>query len=303
MGVKLKNIILIGAGAVGTLIANRMVKFPGISFYAAADEKRIRRYRQEGIFFNGEKLPLQFITPAEASAIPTADLIILAVKTIHLPDALKVAAPFTGKNTVFLPFLNGITAPELIADAFPENTVLSGFFLGHASVREKNSIRHDGTGTFFCGGEPSALKAVFQLFTAAKINTELPEDMAHAVWKKFILNVGINQVQAAYHADYGTVQNSPELLKICRQLMLEAISVAEAEGVAHTDKMLSPAMQVILSMPPDVKTSMLQDIQAQRATEVDAFAGTVCAKAAAYGIPTPVNQKILELIKNPTVQR
>lgn len=293
---ELKNIILLGAGAVGTLIAEKLIKMPGISFYAAADQGRVKRYRAEGIFFNGEKLPLNFLAPEEKADFDHADLIIAATKTASLPEALENVVPFTGKNTIFLPLLNGISASDVIAARFPECTVLSGFFLGHASVREGNSIRHDGCGTFYCGGEADALEAVRKLFQHAAINVELPADMTHAIWKKFVLNVGINQTQAAFDADYGTIQRTPELLEYCRELIREAIAIAVAEGVSGTDSMLEPAMEVILSMPPQVKTSMLQDVQAGRQTEVDAFAGTICARAAIHGIPVPRNQEVLKII-------
>ncbi len=291
----LKNILLLGAGAVGVLIAEKLCRMPGINFAAAADPGRITRYRRDGIFFNGEKLPLSFISPGDD--FPAADLVIVTTKTTALPEALEICHDFTDKNTIFLPFLNGITAKEVISSRFPGNCVLEGFFIGHASVRCGNFITHDGCGTFCCGGEKTALEMVEKLFAQAKINIEFPPDMQHAIWKKFILNVGINQVQAAFGANYGEVQKSPELMVFCKELMLEAINVAQAENVADTGKMLAPAIEIISSMPPDVKTSMLQDIQAERKTEIEAFAGTVCAKAEIYGIPVPRNREVYNIIR------
>jgi 2-dehydropantoate 2-reductase len=273
----MKNIILLGAGAIGVLLAEKLCRRPGINFAAAADAGRVERYRKDGIFFNGNRLPLKFISPADD--FPEADLIIAATKTTALSEALGSIRPFTGKNTVFLPFLNGITATEVIQNAFSENDAAEGFFIGHASVREKNRITHDGCGTFCIGGSTPRLKDIEHLLKTSGINVDIPENMAHAVWKKFVLNVGINQTQAFFNADYGEVQKSETMLAFCKELMLEALAVAEAENIPGTDSMLEYAINIILSMPGNVKTSMLQDVQAGRVTEIDAFAGTLCAKA------------------------
>lgn len=289
----LRHIVLLGAGAVGVLPAEKLLKLPGITLTAAADKERVQRYRQDGIFFNGEKLPLSFAAPGEMSGMPPADLIIVATKTTTLSAALENVALLTGSNTIFLPLLNGITAHEVIGRRFPGNTVLRGYFLGHASVREKNFIRHDGVGTFFCGGENTALTKVTDLFDQSGINNAIPENMDHAVWKKFILNVGINQTQAMFYADYGAVQRDAKLLDYCKNLMLEAAAVAQAENIYGTGEMISAAMEVILTMPENAKTSMLQDVLAHRPSEIDAFAGTLSAKAEKLGIPTPYNNEVL----------
>ena len=293
----LSDIVLLGAGAVGILPAAKLLTLTDVKLTAAADCRRIERYRRDGIFFNGEKLPLTFISPAEAEAQFPADLIIVATKTTALEEALENVAPLTGKNTIFFPVLNGISAPELISRRFPGNIVLRGFFLGHASVREGNHIRHDGVGCFFCGGEAGAVNKLRELFDRAGIKLEVPADIDHAIWKKFILNVGINQTQAMFYADYGAVQRDEQLLDYCRKLMEEAAAVAEAENISGTNEMIADGMQVVLTMPENVKTSMLQDMLAHRPSEVDAFAGTLCAKARKYGIPTPLNDEVFAEIR------
>ena len=80
--------------------------------------------------------------------------------------------------------------------------------------------------------------------------------------------------------------------------MNEAAAVANAENISGTGEMIEAAMQVVTSMPENVKTSMLQDALAHRPSEVDAFAGTLCAKARKYGIPTPLNDEVFAEIRS-----
>ena len=294
---KEKHIVLLGAGAVGVLPAVKLLAREDLRLTAAADSQRVERYRRDGIFFNGKKIPLDFASPEEMSGLPPAELVIIATKTPSLEEALVNIMPLVNEMTILLPLLNGITASDIIQKHFPRNIVLKGYFLGHASVRENNHISHDGVGTFFIGGDSGAAAATFKLFTSSGINTELPEDIISAMWKKFVLNVGVNQTQAVFKADYGTMQKSQELLAYARSLMQEAVHVANAEHVSGTDSMVEDAMKVILDMPGNVKTSMLQDVLAGRITEVDAFAGTICQKAALHKIPVPFNQDVLDKLK------
>lgn len=294
---KEKHIVLLGAGAVGVLPAVKLLVRKNLRLTAAADSLRVERYRRDGIFFNGRKIPFDFASPDEMSGLPPAELVIIATKTPSLEEALVNIIPLVDEKTILLPLLNGITASDVIKKHFPRNTVLKGYFLGHASVRENNRISHDGIGTFFIGGDKGAVTETYKLFTDAAINTVIPEDITSAMWKKFVLNVGVNQTQAVFKADYGTMQKTPELLSYARKLMQEAVQIAEAENVSNTENMVEDAMKVILEMPGNVKTSMLQDVLAGRETEVDAFAGTICQKAARYQIPAPFNQDVLDKLK------
>ena len=180
--------------------------------------------------------------------------------------------------------------------------MLKGFFLGHASVRENNRISHDGVGVFCIGGEDhAAVTQAAEILQNAGVGVDVPDDILSAMWKKFVINVGVNQTQAVFKADYGAVQNSPALLDYTKNLMQEAVLIAQAEKVADTQCMIDNAMKVILEMPGDVKTSMLQDVLAGRETEVDAFAGTICLKAEKYNIPVPFNREVLDKIKNKNI--
>ncbi len=288
------HVVLLGAGAIGVLPAALLVKDPSIKLSVAADAQRVARYREEGIFLNDEKLPFDYVSPEELTA---ADLVLVATKMPALAGALDNVAPAVTEKTVFLPLLNGISAYDVIKSRFPQNPVLKGFHLGHASVRIGNRITHDGVGTIYCGGEKSALEFAVDILKSAGVDVEAPEEFEVAMWQKFILNVGINQTQAFYRADYGQVQRSPEMLRFAWDLMEEAVAVGRACGVALGDEVIESAMMVICKMPSTVKTSMLQDVENGRTTEVDAFAGMVCRLAEKFNIDVPKNRLVLEKVR------
>ena len=288
------HVVLLGAGAIGVLPAAQLANFPGVKLSVAAEGERLERYRREGIFLNGKLLPFDFVSPDELIA---ADIIIVATKVPALESALECVAPAVAAKTIFLPLLNGISASGIIQSRFPQAQVLKGFHLGHASVRQGNQITHDGVGTIYCGGEGNALKFVADLLKSAGVDLETPENIEIAMWQKFVLNVGINQTQAFFRADYGTVQKDPKMLRMAWDLMEEAVAVGRACGVALGDEVIDSAMMVICKMPGNVKTSMLQDVENNRITEVDAFAGVVCSLAEKFEIDVPNNKMVLQKIK------
>lgn len=80
-------------------------------------------------------------------------------------------------------------------------------------------------------------------------------------------------------------------------LMQEAIHVAQAVGINQTETLLPWCLDFIKNMPSAFKSSMLQDIEAGRQTEIDLFAGTVCELGDAHQVDTPYNRLFLKLIR------
>lgn len=292
-----KKILLLGAGAVGVLPAAAFLSIPAVDFRVVADAERIQRYQRDGIYLNGKLLPLRYMVSGTEDF--TADLVLIAVKGWSLEEALPLLRPHVGKHTVLLPLLNGINAPDVIRKQYPDSIILNGFFLGHASVRTGNSIMQDGIGAFYFGSEPEdheILEQTAQLCKTAGVNVDVPADFRSALWKKFILNVGINQTQAYYRAGYGIVQQSKEMMDFATALMKEAATVAEAEGITNTDDMILSGLDTIRSMPPEVQTSMLQDVLSGRNTEIDSFAGELIRRGKKNNVPTPLNEMVFKHI-------
>ena len=286
--------VVIGAGAIGMLCAAPLAKTEGVSLRVAASGERLNRLREHGLYLNGQPLQAEFTS---GNGGRTADFILIATKAAGYQDALELAAEFAGPQTVIVPLLNGISAEETAKRRFPGNKVVRGFFLGHASVRNGNRIEHDGVGTFYFGttasDAPETVRRTAELFRRAGISCAVPEDMRAALWKKFVLNIGVNQATAHFRADYGELQRNPSRIEFTMRLMREASAVAEKLGVADAAEMPEAAMQTILAMPGNVKTSMFQDVEAGRPTEIALFAGTICRLGRETGVPTPLNDEIL----------
>ena len=295
----IQDAALVGLGAIGILYAAQIsTRAPG-SLRVIADAARIARYKSDPPSFNGRRLDLNYVTPENPG--PPADLVLIAVKSTALRAVIPVIAPFLTPNTQILPLLNGITAQDILADAFGWPRVLYGFVYCESSMRNGNAVVQGGGDKLIFGEATNTppsprVQAVADFLQRLGIRHDVPADMRAAQWKKYILNIGINQSQAVLRRPNGGIQRDPEALRFARDLMNEAAAVGAALGVAGAADVPAWAESVILKASPENRTSMLQDVEAGRVPEIDIFAETVCRLGREHGIATPANDRVLRVL-------
>jgi 2-dehydropantoate 2-reductase len=293
----IRHAALWGLGAVGTMLAARILPRlrPGETFRVIADAGRIARYRRTPPTFNGVPLRPDYADPARPDpGAPPADLLLVAVKTAALPAARDALSPFAVPGTLVLPLLNGLSARDRLAADFGEATTLHGLVFCNSAMRNGRDVTQSGALTVQLGGPPDAARRAAGWLDAHGVPAEIPPDMRAALWRKFILNVALNQAEAATGLPHGPLLASPDAMRLFHALAGEAAAVAAAEGVPGAPRLAREALDALSLLTPDGKTSMLQDVEAGRPPEVDAFAGEIVARAARHCIPVPANQSILD---------
>ena len=304
-----ERIVFAGLGAVGCSYAAALAQ-AGFSPRVLAGGERAERLRQ-GVLLNGkERLFFRLIAPGEPFE---ANLLIFATKYYQLPQAIEDARSCVGPDTVLLSLLNGVGAEEQLSAAFPGRTVLYGRVAGLTANRTPGRLERGTLGSWKLGlakNDPDApdpaVTAALALCRAAGIPAQAPEDMLHAVWWKLMCNAGLNQCSAVLRADYGVFQRIPEARQMMLSAMEEVRLVAPAAGVRLLPEEMDEYLAAVDRMEPWGKTSMLQDIEAGRPTEVDVLAGSVLRCGAQLGVPTPINQflyrqiKVLERLGSPS---
>jgi len=298
---RFERVFVCGLGALGAMYAARLAEAPGTTVRVIADPARIARYRAGGVTVNGTPLAVDYLRPDEAA--PPADLILVGVKRHQLDAAIAAIRPFVGPDTVILSLLNGLDSEAVIAHSLDLPPLLLTMVVGVDAVREGLAVRYGHPGIIVFGEphptvEPSPrLAAVRELFERAGLACRVPADMRRELWWKFMLNVGVNQVSAVLRAPYGTFQTVAAARDLVRAACREVVAIAGPEGVALDATDIESAFPIINGLDPAMKTSMLQDIEAGRKTEVEMFAAMVIALGRRHGVPTPVNQTLFDLIR------
>lgn len=293
----IKTVDIVGLGALGVMYADFFTKKLGKEkVRILADKERIERYQKEQITFNGEVCDFQYCDAAKESR--PSELMLFAVKYGALETAMEENAHLVGENTVLLSVLNGIRSEEDLGKKFGREKVVHCIAQKMAAMKEGNAAVCTNKGELAIGvldgGREENLAAVKDFFDRTGFAYSCPADMRHAMWGKLLCNVGVNQTVSLLKGTYRDVQQEGEAREMMKAAMRETILVANAEGVALSDKDMADWIAVIDGLNPDGEPSMRQDSKAGRKTEVVLFAGTICELGKKHGIHTPVNDMFLE---------
>ena len=293
------QIAIIGAGALGAIYGSLLYERDPDSVCFIASGARYDRLKRDGIVVNGTPYLIPVTKPAESTP---ADVLIVAVKHHHLDQAIVEMKQSIGSRTTILSVMNGIDSEERIGAVYGMDRVLYGLALGIDAVRNGNAIGYTNQGRILFGERTNAplsdrVKLIQNLFEQAGIAHTIPPDMIRSLWFKYMINVGVNQVSAVNRASYGTLRSSEQAKYLMDAALREVISIARAVQVDLSESDIGEWYKVLETLDPVGKTSMLQDVEAGRKTEVEMLAGTVMELGKRYGVPTPVNQKLFDALK------
>ena len=295
----LDKIAIIGAGALGAVYGSILYKMCPESVCFIAGGGRYDRLKRHGVVVNGKRYGIAVVKPEEATP---ADLLIVAVKHHRLDQAIVDMQAAIGTHTIILSVMNGIDSEERIGAVYGMDKVVYGLTLGIDAVREDNAISYHNQGRILFGEEKNSeetdrVRRIRELFTRVGIAHLIPPDMIRSLWFKYMINVGANQVSAVLRANYGTLRSSAAARELMDSAMSEVIAIARARSVDLSERDIGEWYQVLEPLYAAGKTSMLQDVEAGRTTEVEMLAGMVIELGQRHGIPTPVNQQLYDELK------
>lgn len=297
----IENVIICGIGAIGSIYADKINRYNSEKLRVLVDKERLEKYTTNPKIFNGEPLVFNYILPDDKSF--RADLIIIATKFDGLNEVIKNIENFVTGDTIIISLLNGVTSEDFIARKYGWNHLPIAYYIGHSAMRYGNEITHDGVNKIVFGvKDPSktdiaVIDTVKKYFDKTGINYAAPDDMLHAYWLKFLLNVSTNQPSAVLRMTFGDMQKNGKFIEFMKNIAQEVVNIAKAEGVQNTECMCDEALAALKKMTACGKTSMLQDVESKRKTEVELFAGTVIEFGKKHGIPTPYNTVLKEMIE------
>lgn len=296
---KIEKVSLIGLGAIGSVYASKFYDKDPESITIIANKERKEKMKQ-GVLINNKTYYFNCVLPEEECE--PADLVLIAVKFHHLEQTIKDIRNHVGSNTIILSLLNGISSEEIIGNVYGMDKMLYSMCMAIDALREDGKVSYTNLGQIYYGEKENKtlspkVKAVKEAFDEVGIETVIPENMWEKLWWKFMINVGANQVSAVLTTPYGELRSMKETKELMASAMKEVIAVAKEEGVNLREEQITEFFKVLQQLSPENKTSMLQDIEAHRKTEVEIFAGSVCELGRKHGISTPVNETLYRMIR------
>jgi 2-dehydropantoate 2-reductase len=294
---------VVGCGAVGSLFAANLAQLDDVEVWAYDVSKaHVDAINSQGLRLTGAGDVVGRLTATmDAAALPPCDFGIVATKAMHTEGAIAATAHAFGDGAVAT-VQNGVGNEEVVARHVAR--VIRGTTFPAGKILEPGVVQWDVKGDTTLGPfepQPAAADAIAQLADACTrggMPTEAVADARPAQWRKVIFNAATNPVGALTGLSHGRVCERPDLRALISALVDEGKAVAAAQGIvldADPEELIDHAAKPEVAY--DHKASMLQDVEARRATEIDFLNGGIGRFGRALGVPTPRNDAITQLVK------
>jgi 2-dehydropantoate 2-reductase len=236
----------------------------------------------------------------DVGAAGCADLILLCVKSYDTESAAAALAPAVGRNTVILSLQNGVDNAEKIARLFgPERTAPAVVYVG-AQVVAPAVIEHSSGGRLVLGSRGRAgIGAVAHMARAlesAAIPCEISTDIERELWRKLLWNAPFCAISTLTRSNVEEILRAELLVKLASECMEEVRMAAAGVGIRLEPRWFDEILQFSAGLGP-FKPSMLQDFEARKPLEYDAFNGVVVRLLRQGGKPGPVNQLFFAMLQ------
>lgn len=298
------KIAVIGAGAMGSLFGGRLALAGHDVRLVDVNAPHIAAINRDGLRLDLDQgvSVVRAITAGTADAFAgPVDLLLVFTKGYHTAAALAAAAQLVGPGTWALTLQNGLGTGERIAAALPGVPVAIGMTDVPADLKGPGHVGSHGKGHVRLwsqsGAADPALDRIAVALGEAGIEAHADPEVATAIWEKVIFNTVMNPVAALTRQTVGGMAGHPDGRPLAEAILGEAFAVAAACGVAVDQARVRAIIDHAWREHGPHQPSMLQDVLAGRATEIDSIAGQLAERGAAHGVPVPVLDTLTRLVR------
>ncbi|MEW6171418.1 MAG: 2-dehydropantoate 2-reductase [Candidatus Omnitrophota bacterium] len=297
------KIAIVGPGAIGSLFASFISKVHQDIWLIDKKELRVKLIQEKGIIVEGVsgKHQAKVNITCDLAQVGKVDLLVIAVKAYDTKQAIEFSRSLVGEDSLVLTLQNGIGNAEIISEAVGQEKVIVGVTNQGATLISDGHINHAGIGETIIGridGKiPVQLRQIREIFNKAGFETRISRDIKGILWSKLIINVGINAITAITRLNNGKITEFEGTRRVLESAVNEAVKVAKKKRIKLIyDDPLAKVEAVCEATSTNI-SSMLQDVLKNKKTEIDFINGAITRQAQNLGIPTPVNNILVDLIK------
>ncbi len=296
------RIAVMGAGAVGGYFGAKLALAGNeVSFIARGAHLETMQRHGLGIrSFQGDFHVRNATFTTSPRDAGSADLVLFCVKSYDTERVANSLAPLIRADTTILSLQNGIDNPDKIARCCPTSGALAGVVYIGSRVLQPGTIEHATGGRIVFGelggsvGERT--KAVEQTLASAKIPCEMSTDIRRAMWRKLVWNAAFCAIACLTRTTVREIVESESLTKLAVACMTEVLAAAKTQGFSLEPAVIDETLAFSRTLG-DFKPSMLQDLEAGKPLEYEAFNGIVLKTLNEIGTDAPINQVFYGTLK------
>lgn len=298
------NIAVIGAGAMGCLFGAKLNQIPKNNVLLVDTwEEHVQKINAEGLHIESEDGVEQIAVKAAlaSDALVPADLVIIFTKSQHTRTALEGVQGVFRADTLALTLQNGLGNAEKLARYVPMEQILVGTTTFPSDIVDPGRIRTEGGGKTRMMSADGVRRlhtdAIADMFDQAGLNCVVVNDIYVSIWEKVAFNAALNSLCAVTRLPVGGIGGTEEGRRLAITVAAEVIAVANHKGINANLERCHAMIEKAFELHQGHQPSMLQDVLAQRTTEIDAIAGAVVQEASQLGLSVPVTAVLADLVK------
>ena len=292
------NILVFGAGAIGSLFGGLLSKNNNVAFVGRRDH--VNAINEEGLKIEGLTSINAKVSAVEnigdISFIP--DIIIISVKSYDTEKAAKNIKKIVSKNTVVISLQNGLGNIEKIQRHVDKEQIVSCITTHGSIFLKPGCIKHTGIGNTIIGSvkNNNYVKIISNLLNNSGIKTKISEDIFRDIWVKAIINSSINPLTSIFTCKNGYLLENPILENLVDKICEESTNVANTYGFILSKENMIKETKNVIKNTSENHSSMLQSLKAGKKTEINEINYNIIKVAVKHNIKTPLNLILLKLV-------
>jgi 2-dehydropantoate 2-reductase len=299
------HVVVVGAGAVGGYFGGMFAR-AGARTTLIGRPVHVEVWERDGLVLDSVHFQetMRVAASTEMSAVGDADLVLFSVKTLDTESAARQLASHVRADALIVDLQNGVDNVARMREVAALDPIAAVVYVA-SSMPAPGRVAHRGRGDLLIGDLPGRrlppraadLDRVAAWFESAGVPCRVSSTIEADLWIKLITNVGLNAISAVARCPYGDIVRDPEPRETVRQLVEECVAVAHAGGVALPEQDFVQMVCRFAENFPAVYSSTAQDLERGKRTEIDALNGFVVRRGVQLGVPTPVNQALVSLVR------
>jgi 2-dehydropantoate 2-reductase len=307
------RVAVFGAGAIGGFIAAALAR-SGVEVFAIARGAHLEAIQRNGLRVKSDigEFTINLPVAADLREFDDLDYVLVTFKSHQWNGVLPQFENAIKGRTAFVTLQNGlpfwydrdralesVDPGGRILHTLPYDRIIGGVVHASGHMVEPGYIHQSG-GMLYPLGELDGSKtpritALCEAFLNAGMHAPIEADIRRFIWRKLVNNTALNPVSALTRATVRKMLHDEGIRAVLHAIIEEALNVAHASGVdpgVDANERLQWAEHIA-----DVKTSMLQDVEAGKPLELEPIVGAVVELSRRYGVPVPHTETVYALTK------
>jgi 2-dehydropantoate 2-reductase len=296
------KIAVIGAGAMGCLYGAYLSSKNEVIMLDAY-EPQVQAIEENGITIHEVDGTSNHYPNVKAYAsgqyMEAVDLVIVFVKSTYTEEALQQNQQLLMEDTLVMTLQNGAGNDRKIAKYVKKENIIIGTSKHNAVNLGNGASKHPGKGVTTIGSNYQAeaqVEKVRQVLETAGFEVVVSDDIQRIIWSKLLVNLSVNTLTALTETPIGYMIKDQHAWDFAKRLIYEAVEVAEADGTYFDRREALEMVHKVCEDAGEGYSSMYQDRKRHVKMEIDAINGAIVEQAKIYGVPTPYNTLIVDLI-------